>query len=56
MNLASIIILLIVLAMAIVAICILRTGKGKCSCESSAKKPTNGNKCTGCTVDCPFKQ
>ena len=56
MNLASVIVLLVVLAMVIVALRVLRTGKGKCSCESNTKKTGSGNKCAGCALDCPFKR
>ena len=56
MNLPTVIVLLVVLAMVIVAFRVMRIGKGKCSCEDNTKKPTNGNKCAGCAVDCPFRR
>ena len=56
MNLPTVIILLVVLAMVIVALRVLRTGKGKCSCDSNTKKTASGNKCAGCAFDCPFKR
>ena len=56
MNLPTVIVLLVVLAMVIVALRVMRMGKGKCSCEGNSKKPSSGNKCSGCAVDCPFRR
>ena len=55
MNLATIIVLLIVLGMVALAIYGLRSGKGKCSCDSS-KKSGRYSKCSSCSANCLLKR
>ena len=50
MNWATAIVLLVVTALVLVAIFSLRKGKGGSSCCDNKK-----SSCSGCSVDCPFR-